>query len=219
MSTLVISKFEQWVTDVASEYRQKGYEVTIHPSDEQLPDFLRPFGPDLIAISPIEKVAVRVQASGRVQRTELLTELAKAIDTHPGWRFDLVIDRQPDKQAPGLDDPRIDKPMVRQRLLEGEQLAVQGMLDAALLIIWSALEAACWWAFQKDGLSLTRHTPAAYVSRLYTEGFVDESDYRHLTKILDLRNAVAHGVQGATIHKSDIQTMLRITRRLIGKKD
>ncbi len=88
-----------------------------------------------------------------------------------------------------------------------------------MLITWSALEAACWWAFRKEDLKLERNTPAAYVNRLYSELFVDEDDFRHLKAILELRNAVAHGVQGTDVQKSDIQKMLKIARRLAGRKD
>ncbi|MCW3052645.1 MAG: hypothetical protein JWN14_1815 [Chthonomonadales bacterium] len=93
------------------------------------------------------------------------------------------------------------------------------MLDAALLIIWSALEAACWWAFRKENLRLERNTPTAYVNRLYSELFVDEDEFHYLKAIMQLRNAIAHGVQGTEVQKSDIQKMLKIARRLIGRKD
>lgn len=219
MSTLEISKFEQWVTEIADEYRRKGYEVLTHPPDEHLPDFLIPFKPDLIAQSSLEKVAIRVQASGRVRRTDSLTELAEAVEAHPGWRLDLAIERPQERDKPDPDEPRIEKAVIRQRLQEGEQLLNQGLLDAALLIIWSALEAACWWAFRKEKLRLERNTPAAYVSRLYSELFVDEDEFRHLKAILELRNAIAHGVQGAEVQNSDIQKILKIARRLIGRKD
>ena len=219
MSTVVVSKFDQWVTEVARTYRERGYEVTIGPSDRHLPDFLHGFPPDLIAENPTEKVAVRIQATGRVQRTDFLTEMAKAIETHPGWRLDLVIERPHDRAKPDPDEPRIEKAVIRERLQESEQLANLGMLEAALLIAWSALEAACWWAFRKEGLRLERNTPAAYVNRLYSELFVDEDEFRHLKSILELRNAVAHGVQGANVQKSDTQKTIKVARRLAGKKD
>ncbi len=45
-------------------YRGKGYDVSIEPQGDQLPDFLQAFRPDLIARKGDEHIVVKVRVRG-----------------------------------------------------------------------------------------------------------------------------------------------------------
>ena len=77
--------------ELANEYRSKGYEVFIEPGIEARPQFLGDYRLDLVAISPQDKVVVEVKSRDSLERSAYLEEIAREIEKHPSWRFDLVL--------------------------------------------------------------------------------------------------------------------------------
>ncbi|QSJ15792.1 hypothetical protein JYQ62_28940 [Nostoc sp. UHCC 0702] len=53
---------EKRLQSIAREYRKKGYQVLLHPSRSELPDFLSSFSLDMIAIGDNESVVVEVKS-------------------------------------------------------------------------------------------------------------------------------------------------------------
>ena len=47
MATLTANLERERLLKLAEEYRNKGYEISIHPNPEDLPDFLRNYRPDI----------------------------------------------------------------------------------------------------------------------------------------------------------------------------
>src|ERR1051326_9517557 len=80
------TKLEQ----LASEYRRKGYRVAVRPRAHELPAFLSPFQPDLLATSGDDHVVIELRSSPDLA-SESLVQLAEAVESHSGWRFELVI--------------------------------------------------------------------------------------------------------------------------------
>jgi hypothetical protein len=56
--------------DIAEEYKQRGYKVTISPPPNRLPKFLGDFRPDIVAEGPNESVIVEVKSSNKVRGTD-----------------------------------------------------------------------------------------------------------------------------------------------------
>ena len=78
---------------LAEEYRDQGYEISIHPNPEDLPDFLRNYRPDMIARSEDETVVIEVKSRSSLNSSsaQYLPNLAQVIEQHAGWRFELVM--------------------------------------------------------------------------------------------------------------------------------
>jgi Holliday junction resolvase len=77
----IISLERQRARMLAEEYRRKGYEVVEEPSQEQLPDFLFGYHPDLLIRKGDEAIVVEVKS-----RTSLAQETQFRLDFgHWGW--------------------------------------------------------------------------------------------------------------------------------------
>src|SRR4051812_2664686 len=79
---------------VAAEYRQKGYDVSIRPGSENVPQFLAPFQPDLIVTSANDNAVIEIKSS-RDLTSGSLTQLAAKVESKPGWRLELVLVNPP----------------------------------------------------------------------------------------------------------------------------
>src|SRR5438876_714727 len=150
MSTGSRSGYDQRLREVAEDYRRRGYRVTVEPSVRELPEFLRSYNPDLIAEGADESVVVEFKSSGRASETDDWGQLAEDVRQHPGWRLELVLGGDENRLA---GEP-IERDEIEARLEEGQQLSEAHMLDAALLITWSATEAAMRLASRKQRVEL-----------------------------------------------------------------
>src|ERR1700745_825987 len=115
------AKLEQ----VASEYRQKGYRVSIRPGSNDVPQFLAPFQPDLLVTSANDNVVVEVRSSKDLTEGSLVP-LAAKIESKPGWRLELVVVTPPSAQevpAYGVLVPedRVDNLLHEAQLLRREK--------------------------------------------------------------------------------------------------
>src|SRR4051794_30383676 len=77
------------LTEIASEYRAKGYKVIPNPTTEDTPPFLSDCTPDLIAVSPTDRVVVEVKSSPAIE-SDRTVRIAEAVAANPPWRFELI---------------------------------------------------------------------------------------------------------------------------------
>jgi Holliday junction resolvase len=82
MATPTANTERERLLKLADEYRDKGYEVSFHPSPEDLPDFLRNYSPDLIVRRGNEAVVVEVKSRSSLDSssTQYLRNLAQSIE-------------------------------------------------------------------------------------------------------------------------------------------
>src|SRR5438876_11579187 len=104
------------LNDIAEEYKQRGYVVTVAPTPKRLPKFLTKFMPDIVAEGPNESVVIEVKSPSRVRGTEYWKELSSVVQEHPGWRLELVVNDSSLRQPPET----INKELVIERLEEGQ---------------------------------------------------------------------------------------------------
>jgi hypothetical protein len=72
----------------AEEYRKEGYTVHLHPSPNQLPDFLRDEGIDMVAEKESERIAIQVKSR---EQLYTITPMKEKVDAQPGWGYDIVV--------------------------------------------------------------------------------------------------------------------------------
>jgi hypothetical protein len=210
-----LSPYQQQMNVIAEKYKQRGYKVTIEPAAERLPDFLREFRPDLIAEGPDESVVVEIKARGKVRRLDDWARLASTVQQHPGWRLELVVAGDAQQNLEAAPAPTSE---IIARLDEGAFLAKRKMFDAALLITWSALEAAMRHVALTLDISLQDFRPAALITALYTEGRMEREDYDLLMRCMDVRNQIAHGLQSSGVDSSCIDDIRHLTLRLLSEE-
>jgi uncharacterized protein YutE (UPF0331/DUF86 family) len=211
MATGNVTAEHKRLRDVAEDYRQRGYRVTVEPSGIQLPDFLRAYRLDMIAESPDESVVIEIRSRGTAPEKTDWAELAKTVQQHPGWRLELIVGSDLDKSAVAV----IDRSEIEARLQEGLRLGETNMLDAALLITWSAAEAAMRLVGKKQKVDLPDSRPATIISRLYTDGIIEREEYDRLMRTTHMRNAVAHGLRQDGVDAELIEQLRQLTLRLL----
>ena len=114
----------------AEEYRSKGYEVSV----EAPLDFMPGFHADLIVRKDNEVKVIEVKSRSSLAASPEIIELARTIDSKPGWTFELLLVAEPEK----LDSPEgarlFERENILQRIEEAEKALGSGLSEAALLL-------------------------------------------------------------------------------------
>lgn len=81
------------VLSLAREYRSEGYDVTVYPEAEDLPEVLSKCPLDLVARGQDNVIAVEVRTreSLTLNGFEDLRRMTEKVEQLPGWIFELVV--------------------------------------------------------------------------------------------------------------------------------
>ncbi len=174
----------------AEEYRSKGYDVA-----ENSPlDFLPGFFADLVVRKDDEVKVIEIKSRASLAAKPKIRDLAMVIDSQPGWTFELLLVGEPEKlDAPEMSDA-FQRESILQRVGEAETLLELGYPEAALLLAWSACEAAARLAvseYEVPDAGMTR--PEFVLDQAAFLGIVSRSEYNHLQDVQKYRNAIVHG--------------------------
>jgi hypothetical protein len=104
---------------------------------------------------------------------------------------------------------------IETRLRDGRRLVEAKMLPAALLVTWSATEAAMRRAAKKHRVDVPDFRPATLITRLYTDGLLDREDYDQLMHYMRLRNTVAHGFREDALDASSVEQLSGLALRIL----
>jgi REase_AHJR-like len=211
MQTSTLTAAARRVQELAREYQDRGYEVTVEPDSTQLPAPLANFRPDLVARKGDDVVVVEVKPRGSLSDPQL-RELAKAVRGQPGWRFELVL-LQPEPGPPGARAWSAEE--VADNLRQVEAILRSGYPEAGLLLAWSAAEATLRLLAEKEGLTLDRDDAVYLLRLLVTRAVVTREQYDHLWAGLELRNAVAHGHEPPGLAVARVDELVKTIAQLL----
>lgn len=216
MATPTANIEREQLLKLAEEYRHQGYEVSFHPSPEDLPNFLSSYRPDMIVRRGEEAVVIEVKTRSSLSAasTEYLRNLAQVVEQHPGWRFELVVTNPGDTTYSQEAEESFQAHEIKSRLQVARQLSEQHP-ESAILYSWSLVEATLRLVAEKEGLSLKRFDPLYLVKQLTTEGVISRSEYQLLMNALSLRNAIAHGFKTTQITQNFVYELIEITEQLL----
>lgn len=200
---------------IAQEYRSNGYEVIEEPSREQLPDFLADYRPDLLIRRGNETVVVEVKSRTSLAREPNVRELARLLQTKPGWNFELVVVGEGEKLRSPEGTLPLEREDILQRIEEAGRLLKSGFSEAALLIGWSASEATVRLLAEDEGVLLDRHTPSYILNRAATDGVISRDDHNFLTNAMKYRNAFVHGFKVVDFDSALVGHLISTTKRLL----
>jgi Holliday junction resolvase len=210
-----ISLEKQRARVIAEEYRRRGYEVVEEPSQEQLPDFLSGYHPDLLIRKGDEAIVVEVKSRMSLAKETQVRELARLLRTKPGWNFELIVVGEEER----LKAPEGAYPFDRDDILRGleaaEKLLQAGFADAALLLAWSASEATVRLLTEQEAVVLERLAPLYILKQSAMHGVVSREEYYFLTKVLEYRNALAHGFKPMDFEPDVVKEIISMTKRLL----
>jgi hypothetical protein len=212
------SAHDRMVREAADRYIREGYPVQIMPLDADLPDFLKGYRPDLIVTTPEGCIVVNVKTRGVTRTPEEQERLKKVIEGRPGWRYQYYLDNRREEELVTAEQPVLTPEEIEARLQASRQLADSGLLDSALVVAWSSIEAVLREASRVEGLSLPNQGAGPLVTALYAEGDLERDDYLALMQILKVRHQAAHGFRTEAIDRSLLERAQEIARRLMSQQ-
>ena len=195
----------------AEEYRSKGYEVLL----EAPLDFMPGFRADLLVRKGDEARVIEVKSRPSLAADPKIRELARLIESMPGWNFELVLVGEPER----VDSPEgaraFESAGILQRLEEAERSLRAELPEAAFLLAWSASEAVIRELLAAQGISGKGITSPGYVlDQGVYHGVISRNDYDALTRMRKYRNAIVHGF-GTDDFNGELVTELIATIRRI----
>lgn len=185
---------QQKIDEIRAEFERNGFAVHVRPSPRVLPEFLRLFEPDLVAMSPRENVVVEVKATSDVDPDQM-TRLAQVLEREPGWRLEVVFVNQPVAAEVPSEERLAPEEQVNRLLSSAESLFADGEVEAAAMLAWSAAETILRRSAQSAAPELERQSSARVLKHLYSIGLIEPSIYEKLLLLMQFRNAVAHGFE------------------------
>ena len=196
------------IAELAQRYGREGYTVTISPHKEELPEFLHPFHPDIVAIRPDRSVVVEVRSKGKVRRSDYWREMQAATEAHD-WHLELIVN-SPAEEVESLSFGEIEVLSA-----QAQVLSANGASNAALLVLWSAIEAAGRLAMEKYNYPLPAAvSPRGWMITLYSNGLLDKEIYDVLLVLSEKRNRIAHGYH-ASVTTDDINQLVNAIKDLL----
>lgn len=206
---------QQRLRELAREYRQQGYDVIVAPQASQLPAFLHEFCIDMLARNEHEQVVLEVRSQASMTNTPELDAIARVIQAHEGWRFELVVTNPRDREPAFLRGAQtLTRQDIAYRIREARQLSAQEHGEAAILLAWSATEALLRAIATDEAVPLVQHDPAQLIKSLFTFGLLDRAQYEVLQNTLTIRNTLAHGYKEARADAAALDQLLRVTDQL-----
>jgi hypothetical protein len=207
---------QQTLEEVARRYREEGYRVLVRPRSADLPPFLAPFEPDILASKDSEKVVVEVKRREELEENHDLQHLAALVNAQPGWRFDLVVTNPqiwPDEVPRTVAEPGAAE--INALREEASRLITLGMLKPAQVIASAALEAAMRTDARRQSITLDRYYPGFVLETLYSEGAFSHQEYERLRNAFAVRNAIVHGLTPAVLQPDTPKALVDAAGKLL----
>ncbi len=208
----VVTDSEYMLTrKIAEDYRNKGYEVLLDAPLDLLPGFRA----DLLVRKGDEVRVIEVKSRNSLAADPRVRELAQLIDSKPGWSFDLLLVSEPER----LDSPAgacsFENETIVRRIEEAEKSLQAGLPEAALLLAWSALEAAIRALVVAQGESDSITSSRFVLDQAIFHGAISREEYDALVLMLQYRNAVTHGFGVEDFNDHMVMDLIEAARRIL----
>ena len=195
----------------AEEYRSRGYEVSL----EAPLDFLPGFHADLIARKGGETRVIEVKTRSSLASMPQITELARIVDSKPGWSFELLLVGEPEKVDSPEGTSAISGGMILERIEAAEQALGSGLSEAAFLLAWSACEAATRELIAAEGNADSGIPTSTHVlDQAVYDGVISRHEYKVLTGFQKYRNAIVHGFNVDDFNDELVANLINVVRRM-----
>lgn len=218
MATETVRSDPEILSKLIDDLARQGYEVVREPRARDLPSFLRGYRPDLIAHRGDEHLVIEIKSGRRTTDPSYWRSLAEEIARHPGWQFQLILGETP-------KGPQITMPPpptfieIRKQLSSTRRLYETGQHAAALLLLWSLLEAASQQHLgELDARSNRPKTPIALLKDLVSFGLLEQGEHDRLARVIELRNAAAHGRSNIKVGRATFERLFKLVADLATKQ-
>lgn len=191
---------------VADDLESQGYKVIVQPGPGQLPEELKQFRPDGIAIGKKPHLVIEVTSGHESRDAEKIRE---AIKNNQDWKLHLVLHRSVSSVPLALET--VDS--IGAVLETAEKV---GAVDyrAGVLLCWAALEAISRLINPKK--FGRPQTPGRIVEELASAGFITPTEAVSLRKLAKSRNEFIHGQVSVEVERYEFEKFVDILQILIG---
>lgn len=185
-------------------YESKGFTYIVHPSEAQLPAFMRPYRPDAIAVKNDEGIAIEVKRRPNRSSESELAKIRERFDGQADWKLHVAY--MGSDAVSSLTIPSSDFSLVQDKADDVRWLVGHHKVGPAFVLAWSLLEAAARTAVK--GEPSRPWTPGTIVQTLASEGYLDKGLEERLRPLIEVRNRIVHGELTLEPTRDDIETVL-----------
>jgi uncharacterized protein YutE (UPF0331/DUF86 family) len=193
---------------ILPRYIAEGFTVITHPSSDVLPEFMRNYRPDAVALRSDKKIAIEIKTDEPSTRKGI-EQTKDLFSHHPDWEFRVYYVPKYPEEIPLQAATRRE---IEYYINEMTTLRDTGHLVASILVAWAVLEAV-GRILAPEQLARPQ-PPAQLVEVLAAEGYVSQAEADALRRGARLRNAAVHGHLAATATPESADELLAIVRRL-----
>lgn len=194
----------------ARKLAEQGYDVISEPTAALLPDALKAFRPDGIAIGKEPKLVIELASEGP-QSSKRIAQLQEALKELAGWKLHLVV-----SASLALSEiPTADEASILLNIDRARKLLVHEP-QAALLIAWATLEALS--RSRRPAEFARAQSPGRIIERLATEGIITASEANSLRKLAVKRNAFIHGDLTQAVDPEELASFMQIIAKLVNSQ-
>ena len=187
-----------------ASYERQGYSFVAQPAQKELPSFLGNYRPDAIASKGDLNIVIEVKSRGTRASDILLSDLQNRIAPYKNWKLSVVFASEEQESLTTIPVPQPE--LIRQGIVEVEELLATSHTRAAFMLAWSLLEAA-HNRVSGDEVNHLR-SPGQVIQSLATRGYISTTAERSLRSLSDLRNRIVHGDLGADASSDNVKQVL-----------
>jgi len=204
--------------NIVDRYRSQGYQVTIGPKPDELPPFAKDFKVEILATRPDGGVLVTAKKNlSEFQANRDLSRYAEVTEQQNGWRYDVFV-LEPEEPMP-IDKKEAIEPTeqeIRQNLQDASKMLKAGFVAPSLISAWAALESAMRRRLRVHGSNTKSGTSSrTMLNELFSAGDFNNSVFRDLEGMFQLRSMVVHGFTGENVETSAVQFVIDTARGLL----
>lgn len=188
------------------QLREQGYDVIVEPSPSLLPESLRGWRPDAIALGREPRLIVEV-ASESTGAAERIAGLQTALKAEPDWKLHLVLNRASGSPAiERVSDAEIDA------FLDNALTVIGVDARAALLMTWAAFEALS--RARRPTAFVRPQSPGRLIEQWASRGEIGPADAAFLRAMAEQRNRFIHGGLTQVVSEDDVRRFIDLLKEI-----
>ena len=175
------------------QYEADGYIFYEYPSSNILPETLRKYRVDAIAMGDDDNILIEVVFKKSKEKSAQLEGLAEKIKELSRWKLRAIY-------AEGIDAKKLQSrtklsyKVINTAIVRAEELVENEFWNEGFLLQWSILEAIYFHLSESSDVEkIGIPTVRSIISSLEHEGHVSFRDAKSLRKLFDKRNMLTHG--------------------------
>lgn len=214
--------FDQELKRVTDLYTRQGYQVTVHPRPEDLPEFAHDFRIEILAKRGDEGVLISAKKNrGGLAADSNLPRYAEITRTQKGWRYDLAVLEGDDPTGPrGRNAREFSRDDINKVLADAEKMVRLGFDRPGVITAWAALEGTMRMRLRAAGEEAGWGAmPRVMVNELYSSGIVSVDEFQELERAYELRNEIVHGFASPSPDSGVVQFLSDVARRLVADSE